>query len=101
RTGRPVVTAGSAGGFFPTGQYCDHRQGRGDGDNGSPDPGMLYNRYLGNVLQAMGLDPSDYRVDGNGGYGRLHMGDASWYPGYKAYTSAAVSALDDILPFLS
>jgi hypothetical protein len=62
---------------------------------------MLYNQYLGNVLQAMGLDPADYRIDGNGGYGRLHMGSETWYQGYDAYSSAAVSALDDILPFLS
>lgn len=96
----PVITAGSAGGFFTTGQYVDYRQERGDGDNGAPDPGILYNQYLGNVLQAMGLAPEDYRVDGNGGYGRLHMGGESWYQGYDAYTSAAVSALDDILPFL-
>jgi len=97
----PVITAGSAGKFFPTGQYVDYRQSRGDGENGSPDPGILYNQYLGNVLQAMGLDPADYSIDGNGGYGRLHMGSESWYQGYDAYSSAAVSALDDILPFLS
>lgn len=97
----PVITAGSAGRFFSTGQYVDYRQERGDGDNGAPDPGILYNQYLGNVLQAMGLDPAEYRVDGNGGYGRLHMGSESWYRGYDAYSSAAVSALDDILPFLS
>lgn len=97
----PVITAGSAGQVFTTGQYIDLRQRMGDGDNGSPDPGMLYNQYLGNVLQAMGLEPSEYRIDDNGGYGRLHMGSESWYQGYNAYTGAAVSALDEMLPFLT
>jgi len=97
----PIITAGSAGSFFKTGNYIDFRQKTGTSKNGKPSPGMLHNQYLGNVLQAMGLDPAEFNLDGNGGYGRLHMGDASWYPGYKAYTSAAVSGLNDLLPYLT
>jgi hypothetical protein len=61
----------------------------------------LYNQYLGNVLQAMGLDPAEFNADGNGGYGRLHLGDASWYPGYNAYKDAAIKSLNGLLPYLS
>jgi len=96
-----VVTAGSAGKFFQTGNYLDYRQKVVTSQNGKPTPGILYNQYLGNVLQAMGLAPAEFNVDGNGGYGRLHMGDASWYPGYKAYKDSAVKALNDLLPYLT
>jgi Protein of unknown function (DUF1552) len=97
----PIVTAGSAGKFFKTGQYVDYRQRTTQKQNGAPSPGVLHNQYLGNVLQAMGLAPSEFNVDGNGGYGRLHMGSATWYAGYNAYEDAAVSSLNDILPYLT
>jgi len=96
-----VVTAGSAGKFFQIGNYLDYRQKVVTSQNGKPSPGILYNQYLGNVLQAMGLAPTEFNVDGNGGYGRLHMGDASWYPRYKAYKDSAVKALNDLLPYLT
>ncbi len=96
-----VVTAGSAGKFFQTGNYLDYRQKMATSQNGKPTPGVLYNQYLGSVLQAMGLEPAEFNVDGNGGYGRLHMGDASWYPGYNAYKDSAVKALNDLLPYLT
>lgn len=97
----PIITAGSAGKFFETGNYIDYRQKTGKSSNGKPTPGILYNQYLGNVLQAMGLDPAEFNVDGNGGYGRLHLGDETWYPGYKAYKDSAVSSLNDLLPYLT
>jgi len=97
----PIVTAGSAGKFFKTGNYVDYRQKTGSSKNGKPAPGMLHNQYLGSVLQAMGLEPDEFNVDGKGGYGRLHLGDASWYPGYKAYTNAALGSLNDLLPYLT
>lgn len=93
-----VVTAGK---FFQTGNYVDYRQKAASSQNGKPTPGVLYNQYLGSVLQAMGLEPGEFNVDGNGGYGRLHLGDASWYPGSKAYKDAAVNALNDLLPYLT
>ena len=49
----------------------------------------------------MGLDPAEFNVDGNGGYGRLHLGDASWYPGYQAYDDAALRSLNELLPYLT
>ncbi|HYQ18402.1 MAG TPA: DUF1552 domain-containing protein, partial [Polyangiaceae bacterium] len=97
----PIITAGSAGGFFKTGNYVDYRQKVGASKNGKPTPGILYNQYLGNVLQAMGLAPPEFNVDGNGGYGRLHLGDASWYPGYEAYDDAAISSLNEKLPYVT
>ena len=96
----PVITAGSAGNYFETGNYIDLRQNASSTRNGTPTPGVLYNQWLGNILQAMGLDPADFNVDGNGGYGRLHLGADSWYAGYDAYNSAAIQALNDRIPFV-
>jgi hypothetical protein len=63
----PVVTAGSAGGFFETGRYVDYRNYGIDEwvDAGSPNrhPGILLNRVLGNVLQSMGVAPADYHTE--------------------------------------
>lgn len=96
----PVITAGSAGQYFKTGNYVDLRQNASSTRNGVPTPGVLYNQWLGNILQAMGLNPEEYNVDNNGGYGRLNLGTESWYPGYNAYNSTAVRALNDKLPFV-
>jgi hypothetical protein len=60
----PVVTAGSADGFFETGRYIDYRNyanGRlVDGEGPNRYPGILLNRLLGNVLQGMGIPPAEY-----------------------------------------
>jgi len=60
----PVVTAGSAGGFFETGRYVDYRNYANERwlEPRTPNryPGILLNRVLGNVLQSMGVPPEDY-----------------------------------------
>ncbi|MFT3767945.1 MAG: DUF1552 domain-containing protein [Minicystis sp.] len=104
----PVVTAGSAAGFLATGQYCDYRNlsktaHKADDNSAiSSHTGLVYNQYLGNALQAMGLSPSEYESGGNGGYGvvRLCPDSESWYPGYKKYDSAELSVMSEMLPFL-
>ena len=58
----PVVTAGSAGGFFETGRFIDYRNKNSRVDyQGTPlDPGVLFNQFLANVLQGMGVAPNSY-----------------------------------------
>ncbi len=101
-----VVTAGSADGFFTTGNYCDYRNLQKTasvaGGNNLVDShiGLVYNQWLGNVLQSMGLSPADYEQDGVGGYGLLQLSTEGWYGGYNKYGSAELGVMNEILPFL-
>jgi hypothetical protein len=63
----PVVTFGSARGFFKTGLHVDyqHPSRRTNYDR----TGLLYGQYLANVLTAMGVPPDEWRRPGNWGYG--------------------------------
>jgi hypothetical protein len=75
-TAIPVITAGSAAGFFSTGNYVDYRN---QNVRAYPyqqsdawlnqRPGILYTGWLGTVLQSMGLSPSEYERPGEKGYG--------------------------------
>lgn len=102
----PIVTAGSAAGFFKTGQYVDYRNlakkaHEASADNGvSSHTGLIYNQWLGTVLRAMGLDPTEYEDGQNGGYGKLLLGTETWWPGYDAYGTAETSVMGDVLPLL-
>ncbi|MDC0743095.1 DUF1552 domain-containing protein [Polyangium mundeleinium] len=101
-----VVTAGSADGFFSTGNYCDYRNlqkpaSKADGNNlVDSHVGLVYNQWLGTVLQSMGLAPSDYESDGYGGYGLVQLSTEGWYGGYNKYTNAELGVMSEILPFL-
>jgi hypothetical protein len=101
-----VVTAGSADGFFTTGNYCDYRnlQKQAAKAEGSSlvdsHAGLVYNQWLGNVMQSMGLSPPDYETDGYGGYGLVQLSTESWYGGYNKYGSAELGVMGEILPFL-
>lgn len=103
----PIITAGSADGFFTTGNYCDYRNlskqaAKANGTNAFVDShtGLVYNQWLANVLQSMGLAPADYEMDGVSGYGLLQLSSESWYGGYNKYTNAETSVMSEILPFL-
>jgi hypothetical protein len=96
----PVVTAGSAGGYFRTGQYVDYR----DRENTSmahdymPEyellrPGISYNQWLANVLYSMGVPREEFEREGFAGYGHdyregnwEHDGDVFW-PGHVLDTA--------------
>ncbi len=101
----PVITAGSADGFFTTGSYVDYRDldkaAHVSGETGAVDSniGLVYNQWLGNVLQAMGLAREDFETDGNGGYGELVLGTETWYAGYGKY-DAELDVMGERLPFL-
>lgn len=63
----PVITAGSADGFFETGRLIDfrNRDNTSLSEPRSPDrrPGLLYNQFLASVLQGMGVSPEVYRAE--------------------------------------
>jgi hypothetical protein len=104
----PVITAGSAGGFFKTGQYADYRDLTKPGDKAdatnavSSNIGLIYNQWLGTALQSMGLAPAEYETNGQGGYGLVRMSPdtETWYPGYQKYGQAELSVMGEVLPFL-
>jgi hypothetical protein len=101
----PVVTAGSAAGFFTTGNYTDYRNlsspaaQAGNGNLVNSHTGLVYNQWLGNVLQGMGLNPSEYETGGYGGYGVVQLSSETWYGGYQKY-GPELNSMTDILPFL-
>jgi len=100
----PIVTAGSADGFFTTGSYVDCRNlgkvGHVSSADGAVDSniGLIYNQWLGNVLQAMGIPRADLDAD-DGGYGEIVAGTETWYSGYGKYDTE-LDVMGEILPFL-
>jgi hypothetical protein len=98
----PLITAGGAGGALRTGSYIDYRNreiSRSYGDNTQQvfSPGIVDNQWLGTMLQAMGVSPSEYEIPlyqpsrpagvGTGGYGWFD--DAT-----KQYSAAIVGDYD-------
>lgn len=88
----PIVTAGSADGYFNTGHYFDLRNRTGPAMGGNSEgnselhatrkPGILYAQWLSNVLQSMGMTPSQFtrsHQHGWAGYGyALNSSTARW-----------------------
>lgn len=108
----PVVTAGGAAGYMRTGQFIDLRR---VGDPRSKlDPqfngyllyaGMLYSQFLATVLQAMGLQPTDFERWGYKGYGRPavdppNYGILPFGVHYEDTSSRYFQIASDPLPFL-
>ena len=111
-----VITAGSAGGFLQTGQHLDYRNRDvpiGEDKDGGIRlwPGLMYNQWLGTVLQAMGLSPAEYEVNNpfndpadatsgrRKGYGAIKLATEGWYPGVNKY-KAQLDVMGDVLPFV-
>jgi len=101
-----VVTAGSADGFFTTGNYCDYRNlqkpAAKSGATQLVDSNvcLVYNQWLGNVLQSMGLSPAKYESGGYGGYGVVQLSTESWWSGYNKYGMEELGVMSEILPFI-
>ena len=99
----PVITAGSAGGALSTGHYVDFRDLDAtwdiEGFHERGAPGLLFNQWLGTVLQAMGLSPGDYETlytgAEQGGYGPVQVGAR-----FGASYDAAVAVAGEPLPIL-
>jgi hypothetical protein len=82
----PCLLAGSAGGAINTGRYLDYIDWEGHSyfsqEDGNVIKGIPHNRFLVSVLQAMGLQPSDYESGGQPGYGSTSTNgrDGSLWP---------------------
>ena len=106
----PVVTFGSAAGFFKTGQYIDYRRTNAGGAKFDPGAGgtqycgLLYNQWLATALQAMGAKPAEFERWGHKGYGVPFLTQEDWTPPYrKHYTNTSsryFTMASDILPGL-
>jgi hypothetical protein len=103
--GMPIVTAGSAGGYLSTGNYCDYRNPNLVSDAGEMGNttvkifgGLLWQQWLGTALQAMGLDRADYETNGLGGYpGAMKFVGKNYL---KLYTDEVWNVAGEPLPFL-
>jgi hypothetical protein len=104
----PIVTAGSAGGFFKTGLYCDYRNPTiaiNSDPNNPPGvtsaAGLLWQQWLATALQAMGLSPSEYESNGLHGYPANNQIVApSAHPASFYYPAQLWTVAGDVLPFL-
>ena len=90
-----------------TGGYLDYRNlnrvANGGGQDGSVEKthtGLMFNQWLGTVLQAMGVEPAEYEQDGVGGYGVLQKATETWFGGYDNYDAAVYDSMGQLLPFL-
>jgi hypothetical protein len=107
----PIVTAGSAAGFFRTGLSLDYRR------VGNPDSrfqplvsadatyaGLLYNQFLANVLRSMGMPAAEFERWGHKGYGipRVEQRGVSlpFAMHYQDTSSRYFQIASDVLPFL-
>ena len=87
----PVVTAGSAAGYFNVGRYYDFRNRDNRALADSPlvalgesgqvkRPGLLYNQWLATILRSMNVSPSEFEMNGRRGYGAHYVSDSSAWP---------------------
>jgi hypothetical protein len=87
----PTFLAGGAGGAIRTGYYVDYTDWDNDYANAAGGgviiPGVAHNRFLVTVMQAMGLEPTDYERDGRPGYGEREVTGWGSYPPAPSDTS--------------
>jgi hypothetical protein len=106
----PIVTFGGAAGALNTGLLCDYRRlgnkasEYDPGAGGKQTLGLLYAQWLGTVLQAMGVPPSEFERWNSKGYGYPYLGTVDWGPPfakhYSSTTSRYFNDASNILPFL-
>jgi len=96
--GLPVVTAGNAAGYFKTGNYADYRRlGRDKWTDFYP--GVLYNQWLANVLQSMGIPRSEFERNGQPGYG-ASLTEAMYGDPDALWPERLRRGASDLLPFI-
>lgn len=101
----PIVTAGGAAGFFRTGSYVDYRdRGRqaafpDEGNAVTSHVGLVYNQWLGTVLEAMGVPREDFEEGSYGGYGEVLLSTENWYGGFDKYDDQ-LAVMGEVPPFL-
>ncbi|MBK6515108.1 MAG: DUF1552 domain-containing protein [Polyangiaceae bacterium] len=104
----PVITAGSAAGFFNTGRYLDfrNRQNTLFGSSAEPAsdsyrPGVLYNQWLANVLRANNVQPEEFERNDKRGYGEYEVFDLwSGVDPYQLWPDHLRDGASDLLPEL-
>jgi len=104
----PVVTAGSAAGFFNTGKYLDFRNRSNTlfGSDAEPSsdsyrPGVLYNQWLANILRANNIGPDEFERNGVRGYGEYEVFDLwSGNDPYALWPDHLREGASDLLPEL-
>jgi hypothetical protein len=101
----PIITAGGVNGFFRTGSYVDYRDlGRrasqpSEGNAVTSHVGLVYNQWLGTVLEAMGVPREDFETGSHGGYGEVILSTETWYSGYQKYDTQ-LNVMGEVPPFL-
>lgn len=103
----PVITAGSAAGYFRTGNYVDYRNrdnlnmvGEGSEAHRDQRPGILYTGWLASVLQAMNVPPSEFERAGEKGYGSPYRDDYFGSGGTESWPERLFDAASDVVPLL-
>lgn len=106
--GMPVVTFGGAGGAISTGQALDYRNLQAGftpswREGSRLYAGLLYQQWLGTVLQAMGVPKSEWENAGiNGGYPDWRFAHVQWMAIDErvAYPDAVWNVAGEMLPWL-
>lgn len=106
----PVVTFGSAAGFFKTGQFVDYRRTTSSkskfeaGGGGDQYCGLLYGQWLATVMRAMGMQPAEWELWDHPGYGVPFLTQESWTPPYRQHyentSSRYFTMSSDVLPVI-
>lgn len=102
------VIAGSANGYFNTGNFVDFRnlQNRATLNIYFPDdpflkPGVPLPRLAANIVQAFGHVPADYRRNGRAGYGSDETQPPPSSNGHYLYPTEMINSLDTKLPLIT
>lgn len=98
----PVVTFGSCGGYFKTGNFVDFRQRPlVSWKNVGHSPGRPFKQLLQSFMTAMGVPKSEYMQFGDGnGYGEFRPGINQFGKIDSAVFSAYAAEHNDPLPFI-
>ncbi len=100
----PVVGFGGAAGFLKTGYHHDYRNlALGFGTGEKEYPGLLWNQWLGTVLQAMRIPKSEYeKAAVCGGYPDYNFAHLQWQSvnESQAWPAGTWSKTGEVLPWL-
>lgn len=97
----PMIMAGGAGGSIKTGNFVDYRNANlaiGNTNAIQGHVGVPYNRFLGTVLQALGVPPSAYELSPSlfaGTSGRIPISSHGTVPGYGHPFQAKFDSLNN------
>jgi hypothetical protein len=100
----PVITLGSAGGYFTTGSHVDYRNTTAALSSSATEkeyPGLFYQQWLGMNLRAFGIPQSEWAEPDHGGYGyRYSKVNFQQLTTQQAYPDSMWLLNGDPLPFL-